>query len=40
VKLLLPPPTAPDEATIRRLNQLATKYPFCPHYRVRKHELL
>ncbi len=37
---LLAPPTPPDEATIRRLNDLATKNPFCTHYKVRKHELL
>jgi len=39
-KLLVPPPTPPDEATIRRLNELACRKPFCTHYRVRKHELL
>jgi hypothetical protein len=39
-KLLLPPPTPPDEATIRRLNELAAGKPFCIHYKVRKHEIL
>ncbi|HVU96106.1 MAG TPA: hypothetical protein VHE34_12820 [Puia sp.] len=39
-KLLIPPPAPPDEATIRHLNELAKRKPFCTHYKVRKHELL
>jgi hypothetical protein len=40
IKLLNPPPIPPDEATIRRLNELAASKPFCTCYRVRKHEFL
>jgi hypothetical protein len=39
VKKILPP-DPPDEATIRRLNELARKNPFCTHHRVRKYDLL
>jgi len=39
-KLIVPPPTPPDEATIRRLNELAGKNPFCIYYKVRKYDLL
>jgi len=39
-KLLVPPPAQPDETTIRHLNELAKKKPFCSHYKARKHELL
>ena len=39
-KLLVPPPVPPDDATIRRLNELAARKPFCTHYKVRKHDLL
>jgi hypothetical protein len=37
---LLPPPVQPDEKTIRRLNELAAKHPFCTFYKVRKYDLL
>jgi hypothetical protein len=40
LKLLVSPPAPPDEATIRRLNELAAKNPFCTHYKVRKYDLL
>jgi hypothetical protein len=36
----LPLSNPPDEAKIRELNELASKYPFCVIYRSRKHELL
>jgi hypothetical protein len=36
----LTPPVKPDEATIRKLNELATKPPFCKLHRVKKHDLL
>jgi hypothetical protein len=35
---LLPAPTPPDEETIRRLNELAAKNPFCSMHKVKKHE--
>jgi hypothetical protein len=39
VKLLtLPPP--PDENTVRTLNKLASKKPFCVLHRVKKHDTL
>ncbi|HLZ87848.1 MAG TPA: hypothetical protein VKQ52_11425 [Puia sp.] len=34
------PPAPPDEETIRRLNALAAKNPFCTPYKAKKHELL
>jgi hypothetical protein len=37
---LLQPPTPPDEATIRRLNELAQQNPFCTLYRCKKYDLL
>ena len=37
---LLPMPTPPDDATIRKLNELATQAPFCRLHKVKKHELL
>ncbi|MBS1601230.1 MAG: hypothetical protein JST42_01085 [Bacteroidetes bacterium] len=37
-RLELPPP--PDEATIKKLNELAAKHPFCSLHRVKKHETL
>lgn len=37
---LLPPCVPPDEKTIRRLNEMAAKHPFCLHYKVRKYDLL
>jgi hypothetical protein len=37
---LPPPPTPPDEKTVRRLNALASKPPFCKLHRVRKHDTL
>jgi hypothetical protein len=37
---LLPPPSPPDEKTVRRLNALASNPPFCKHHRVRKHDTL
>ncbi|HXB06220.1 MAG TPA: hypothetical protein VNW04_03875 [Puia sp.] len=40
IPLLLQPPNPPDEETIRRLNELASKNPFCIRYKVREHELL
>ena len=36
---LLPPAALPDETTIRRLNALAAKRPFCNSHKVKKHEL-
>jgi len=39
IKLLEPPPQ-PNEETIRRLNDLARRFPFCTLHRVKKHELL
>ena len=35
---LMPPPNPPDEATIRKLNDLAAKHPFCNLHRVKKHD--
>ena len=40
VTKLLPPPTPPDDATIRRLSELAAQNPFCTMYHCKKHELL
>ncbi|HEV3325843.1 MAG TPA: hypothetical protein VG052_09560 [Puia sp.] len=37
---LLAPPTPPDENTIRKLNVLASKHPFCVLHRVKKHDML
>ena len=37
---LLNAPAPPDEATVRKLNELATRQPFCKLHRVRKHDLL
>jgi hypothetical protein len=37
---LLPPPTPPDEKTIRELNELAAQQPFCQLHKVRKHDML
>jgi hypothetical protein len=39
-KMAIPPPSPPDEATIRRLNELAAAKPFCSLYKVRKYDLL
>ena len=39
VKLLAPPPQ-PDEHTIRKLNTLASRQPFCVLHRVKKHDML
>jgi len=39
IKLLTPPPP-PDEKTIRRLNALAAKQPFCKLHRVKRHDCL
>jgi hypothetical protein len=36
---LLPMPEPPDEATISRLNTLASQQPFCRLHYVKKHEL-
>jgi hypothetical protein len=38
IKLLKAPP--PDEKTIRSLNALAAKQPFCKLHRVKKHDTL
>jgi len=37
---LLPPPSPPDEKTVRWLNALASQPPFCKLHRVRKHDTL
>jgi hypothetical protein len=37
---LLTPTAPPDEATVRKLNELATRPPFCKLHRVKKHDLL
>jgi hypothetical protein len=39
VKRLMPP-APPDEVTVRQLNALAAKQPFCALHRVRKHDML
>jgi hypothetical protein len=39
IKLLMSPPP-PDEKTIRSLNALAAKQPFCKLHRVKKHDTL
>ncbi|HTR28818.1 MAG TPA: hypothetical protein VMH27_06085 [Puia sp.] len=39
IKLLAPPPQ-PDEKTVRQLNALANKPPFCRLHRVKKHDTL
>lgn len=31
-------PAPPDEATVKRLNQLAARPPFCNPHKVKKHE--
>ena len=36
----LPLATPPDELTIRELNALARKHPFCILYKARKHDTL
>jgi hypothetical protein len=33
-------PAPPDELTIRKLNELAAKRPFCTLHKVKKHEIL
>jgi hypothetical protein len=33
-------PSPPDEATIKKLNELAAKHPFCTLHRVKKHDTL
>jgi len=33
-------PAPPDEATIKKLNDLAAKHPFCSLHRVKKHDPL
>ena len=37
---LMPPPTPPDEKTIRELNALAARHPFCNLHKVKKHDPL
>jgi hypothetical protein len=37
---LLTQPAPPDDKTIRRLNALAAKHPFCILHRVKKHDML
>jgi hypothetical protein len=37
---LLTPPLPPDDKTIRNLNALAAKHPFCQLHRVKKHDTL
>jgi hypothetical protein len=37
---LLEPPIPPNEETIRRLNDLAHRFPFCTLHKVKKHDLL
>jgi hypothetical protein len=37
---LMPPPTPPDASTIRQLNALAAKHPFCSLHKVKKHDTL
>lgn len=37
---LLAAPTPPDENTIRRLNELAAKHPFCVQHRVKRYDML
>jgi hypothetical protein len=37
-RITLPPP--PDEATIKKLNELAAKHPFCSLHRVKKYDTL
>lgn len=37
---LLPMPEPPDEATVSRLNRLASQLPFCRLHRAKTHELL
>ena len=37
---LLTHPAPPDDKTIRRLNALAAKHPFCVLHRVKKHDTL
>ncbi|HET6255981.1 MAG TPA: hypothetical protein VFE32_18030 [Puia sp.] len=39
VKLLMPPPP-PDEKTVRQLNSLAARQPFCKLHRVKRHDPL
>lgn len=39
VKLIISP-APPDENTIRRLNALASRRPFCTRYKVKKHDTL
>ena len=40
MKKLFGPPPPPDEETIRRLNALAAKDPFCTRHKVKKHDTL
>jgi hypothetical protein len=40
IEKLLAEPTPPDEETVRRLNALAAKNPFCTRHKVKKHDLL
>jgi hypothetical protein len=37
---LLPPPLPPDEKTLKELNALAAKHPFCVLHKVKKHDPL
>lgn len=36
----MPPPMPPDATTIRKLNALAAKHPFCALHKVKKHDTL
>jgi hypothetical protein len=37
---LMPPIPPPDEKTIRELNELASRRPFCAFRKVRRHDTL
>jgi hypothetical protein len=36
----MPSPTPPDATTVRKLNALAAKHPFCALHKVKKHDTL
>ena len=37
---LMPPVPPPDEHTVRELNALASRHPFCAFRKVRRHDML
>ena len=40
IKLLPSPPEPPTEETIAAMNELASKHPFCRHYKAKRNDTL